>query len=69
MFNEANVTSSACRLWRIDPVETSTPPKRNARTIRAAASKFKDSIVLVPVLVVVLETSRESRTSSKTIGK
>src|SRR5581483_1556631 len=28
IFNEANEPSSACRLWRIFQVETSTPPKR-----------------------------------------
>jgi len=27
MINEANEPSSACRLWRISQVETSTPPK------------------------------------------
>jgi len=27
MINEANEPSSACRLWRIPQVETSTPPK------------------------------------------
>jgi len=27
MINEANEPSSACRFWRIYPVETSTPPK------------------------------------------
>jgi len=26
MFNEANEPSSACRLWRVFMVETSTPP-------------------------------------------
>ena len=26
MINEANEPSSACRLWRIFQVETSTPP-------------------------------------------
>ena len=26
MINEANEPSSACRLWRISQVETSTPP-------------------------------------------
>jgi len=26
MINEANEPSSACRLWRIPQVETSTPP-------------------------------------------
>jgi hypothetical protein len=26
MINEANEPSSACRLWRIQQVETSTPP-------------------------------------------
>jgi hypothetical protein len=26
MINEANESSSACRLWRISQVETSTPP-------------------------------------------
>jgi len=29
MINEANEPSSACRLWRICKVETSTPPTRN----------------------------------------
>ena len=28
MINEAHVPSSACRLWRIFQVETSTPPSR-----------------------------------------
>jgi len=28
MINEANEPSSACRLWLIPQVETSTPPKR-----------------------------------------
>lgn len=28
MINEANVPSSACRLWRIFQVETSTPPRK-----------------------------------------
>jgi hypothetical protein len=26
MINEANGSSSACRLWRVPQVETSTPP-------------------------------------------
>jgi len=26
MINEANASSSACRLWRFRQVETSTPP-------------------------------------------
>lgn len=26
MINEANEPSSACRLWRVSQVETSTPP-------------------------------------------
>ena len=26
MINEANASSSACRLWRVSQVETSTPP-------------------------------------------
>jgi len=30
MINEANEPSSACRLWRIRKVETSTPPKSSA---------------------------------------
>src|SRR5439155_3170727 len=29
MINEANEPSSACRLWRISQVETSTPPASN----------------------------------------
>ena len=27
MINEANASSSACRLWRISRIETGTPPK------------------------------------------
>jgi len=29
MINEANASSSACRLWRISQVETGAPPKAN----------------------------------------
>jgi hypothetical protein len=29
MINEANASSSACRLWRIFQVETGAPPKAN----------------------------------------
>ncbi len=42
MFYEANEPSSACRLWRIFMVETSTPPaKRNARSIVSVESSVK----------------------------
>src|SRR5713101_942020 len=36
MINEANEPSSACRLWRISQVETSTPPATSpvSQTIR-----------------------------------
>jgi len=30
MINEANGSSSACRLWRICQVETSAPPLRQS---------------------------------------
>ncbi|SRR6266536_2101341 len=40
MINEANEPSSACRLWRIPQVETSTPPT-GGHTIVPRASKFK----------------------------
>ena len=30
MINEANASSSACRLWRVHMVETSTPPSDSA---------------------------------------
>jgi len=29
MINEANASSSACRLWRVHMVETSAPPQAN----------------------------------------
>jgi len=32
MINEANEPSSACRLWRIYQVETSTPPHSGTAT-------------------------------------
>jgi len=41
MINEANEPSSACRLWRIPQVETSTPPHASADTIVSSGSKFK----------------------------
>jgi len=28
MINEANASSSACRLWRVHMVETSAPPSK-----------------------------------------
>jgi hypothetical protein len=31
MINEANASSSACRLWRAHMVETSAPPANSAR--------------------------------------
>jgi hypothetical protein len=30
MINEANASSSACRLWRVHMVETSAPPTDDA---------------------------------------
>jgi hypothetical protein len=33
MINEANASSSACRLWRIYQVETSAPPKKSGENI------------------------------------
>lgn len=43
MFNEANEPSSACRLWRIFMVETSTPPsKRNGGSILLQHSAVKE---------------------------
>jgi len=43
MINEANEPSSACRLWRIPQVETSTPPTRAPTLSSRAAqsSRFK----------------------------
>src|SRR6266540_150780 len=40
MINEANEPSSACRLWRIPQVETSTPPS-GAHSIMPHGSMFK----------------------------
>ncbi len=45
MFSEANVTSSACRLWRIAQVETSAPPV-SAHTIRLAGRFVKSCAVI-----------------------
>jgi hypothetical protein len=33
MINEANASSSACRLWRICQVETSAPPQASRHTL------------------------------------
>jgi len=33
MINEANASSSACRLWRVHMVETSAPPQANIHII------------------------------------
>lgn len=42
MFYEANEPSSACRLWRIFMVETSTPPsKRNGTSIDLEVERVK----------------------------
>ncbi len=64
MFYEANEPSSACRLWRIFMVETSTPPsKRNAssidlinRVVKGTGNNSRGhSLALrIPVLVLVV---------------
>ena len=41
MINEANASSSACRLWRFRQVETSTPPKSDARIVMWATPGVK----------------------------
>lgn len=33
MINEANASSSACRLWRVHMVETSAPPAQFSKAI------------------------------------
>jgi hypothetical protein len=44
MINEANEPSSACRLWRIYKVETSTPPsKRNGLILAQKREMVKDA--------------------------
>src|SRR5690349_17622632 len=35
MIYEANASSSACRLWRVHMVETSTPPSRHTHDSRS----------------------------------
>jgi len=45
MINEANVTSSACRLWRIFQVETSAPPSDNSPTVAALAIPVKRLLI------------------------
>jgi hypothetical protein len=40
MINEANASSSACRLWRVHMVETSAPPSKifgNSIILQSAA--------------------------------
>ncbi len=47
MFYEANEPSSACRLWRIFMVETSTPPsKRNTLSIMLNSVRVKVPVSL-----------------------
>jgi hypothetical protein len=56
MINEANASSSACRLWRVPQVETSAPPLTDiviiARFARAVKSLSNERI---------LKTARRTR--------
>jgi len=44
MFNEANEPSSACRLWRVSQVETSTPPRVGTGSIDRDSGLVKECV-------------------------
>jgi len=46
MINEANEPSSACRLWRLCQVETSTPPN-GGHIVRCLQRRVKCSLFAV----------------------
>ena len=52
MINEANEPSSACRLWRIYQVETSTPPKSEQFYSRLHFEQGQAGIWSILVLIV-----------------
>jgi hypothetical protein len=64
MINEANASSSACRLWRIPQVETGAPPSNwvriqsfnsmrgSSEVKRYAFNKLKDQLPVVSVEVM-----------------
>jgi len=41
MINEANASSSACRLWRVPRIETGTPPNANVYILAPKLHKVK----------------------------
>src|SRR5690349_7803407 len=47
MINEANEPSSACRLWRICKVQTSTPPNAEHRYIRLIPSQSQPTCMVI----------------------
>ena len=56
MINEANEPSSACRLWRLCQVETSTPPKQ--RTHSRLSRAVGQACSLTPLILALTSAQR-----------
>ena len=57
MINEANEPSSACRLWRTNQVETSTPPCSIASNIGRKSDPVKAMVSDAIVVCTLREKS------------
>ena len=70
MINEANASSSACRLWRISQVETGAPPTRqniiSQATVGVKCVNATDSLLYPDPVITGI--ARKNRCVAQDVG-